>query len=40
MIVANQVFDKKNMALRGLKITWVCIGILLISCSIILSFKF
>ena len=28
------------MALRGLKITWVCIAILFISCSIILSFKF
>ena len=32
--------NKKNMALRGLKITWVCIAILFISCSIILSFKF
>ena len=31
---------KRNMALRGLKITWVCIAILFISCSIILSFKF
>ena len=30
------VFDKENMALRGLKITWVCIAILLISFSIIL----
>ena len=28
------------MALRGLKITLVCIAILFISCSIILSFKF
>ena len=28
------------MALRGLKITWVCNAILFISCSIILSFKF
>ena len=28
------------MVLRGLKITWVCIAILFISCSIILSFKF
>ena len=25
VIVADQVFDKKNMALRGLKKTWVCI---------------
>ena len=28
------------MALRGLKLTWVCIASLFISCSIILSFKF
>ena len=28
------------MAFRGLKLTWVCIAILFISCSIILSFKF
>ena len=27
------------MALQGLKLTWVCIANLLISCSIILSFK-
>ena len=26
-------------ALRGLKITWICIAILFMSCSIILSFK-
>ena len=31
VIVANQVFDKENMALRDLKITWVCIVILFIS---------
>ena len=31
---------KKNMALRGLKITWVCIAILLISCSIIYHLNF
>ena len=28
------------MAFRGLKLTWVCIANLFISCSIILSFKF
>ena len=28
------------MALRGLKLTWVCIASLFISCSIILLFKF
>ena len=28
------------MAFRGLKLTWVCIASLFISCSIILSFKF
>ena len=40
MVVNNiYVFDKENMALRGLKITWVCIAILFISCSIILQFK-
>ena len=31
-----KVFDKENMALRGLKITWVCIAILFNSRSIIL----
>ena len=36
VIVANKVFDKENMALRGLKITWVCIAVLFNSCSIIL----
>ena len=36
VIIANQVFDKDNMALGGLKITWVCIVILFISCSIII----
>ena len=35
VIVAYQVFDKENMALRDLKITWVCIAVLFISCSII-----
>ena len=38
--VASKVFDKENMALRGLKITWVCIAILFISCSIIFLFEF
>ena len=41
VIVANperrKVFDKEKMALRGLKITWVRIAILFISCSIILK---
>ena len=35
VIVANQVFDKEKMALGGLKLTWVCIAILFIPCSII-----
>ena len=35
VVVANQVFDPKNMALLGLIITWVCIAILFISWSII-----
>ena len=34
--------DKENMALRGLKITWVglCIAVLLISCSIFFFFLY
>ena len=34
--VSNQVFNKENMTLPGLKIAWVCIAIYFISCSIIL----
>ena len=33
------LFNKKNRAFRGLKITWECIANSFISCSIILSFK-
>ena len=32
VIFANQVFDKENVTLQGLKITSVCIAILFISC--------
>ena len=39
-VMGHTIEYKKNMALRGLKITWVCIAILFISCSIILSIKF